>query len=101
MSDRVRLVGEVFGRVGNPFVTCRMISLRARQLMSSNTQWAGPQAITEALRELAVEALEIETPNGGAQGFPSAVQKDQPAGEARGAQIPFPATEAGLEANAR
>lgn len=70
MSDRVRFVGEVFGRVGNPFVMCRMISLRARQLMSLNTQWAGPQAINQALRELAANALEFEMPNGDAHGFP-------------------------------
>lgn len=101
MSDRVRLVGEVFGRVGNPFVMCRMISLRARQLMSLNTQWAGPQAINQALRELAANALEFQMPNCDAHGFTSAMEAKKQAGEVQDAQIPSPVTEGRAETIAK
>lgn len=101
MSERARLVAEVFRRVGNPFVVCKMISVRARQWMSANSQWAGPEAITQALRELAAEALEFKMPNGGAQGFPSAEKDDKQTAEAQGAQMSSAVTERGVETTAK
>lgn len=101
MSERVKILGEASRRVGNPLVLCRMISLRARQWMSSDTRWDAREAITQALRELAAEFLDFQLPGGLSWPRRDETERGEHTQEVQPVQIHSPAKEAGVEASAR
>ncbi|MCL4524716.1 MAG: hypothetical protein M1453_08090 [Acidobacteria bacterium] len=101
MSERTELLGAAFHRIGNPFVLCRMVSLRTRQLLGVNAQWDGREAITQALRELASECLEFQLPDD-----VSCARKDEAEGKKRVQEVqpvamPLATERTGVETSAK
>ncbi len=100
MSERTELLGEAFRRMGNPFILCQMVSLRARQLLSANSQWDGREAITQALKELVAECLEFQVPSGFSWPRRDKAEGRKHAQEVQPVQVASPPRRAGVEARA-
>ncbi len=61
MSVRSRLLAEAEKQISNPFLLCALVSLRARQLMTTgNANTSTAQLVDSALNELIAGVLEFE-----------------------------------------